>query len=739
MAKKINFYRQLDSMDCGPTVIRMIVSFYGVNYSIDYIREITHVGKTGVSFLDLSKAAERIGFRCSGGLFSIELLHSMVQLPCILHWNQNHFVILYKMTHTKGKTTFYVADPGKGLIKYTEDEFLKNWISSSYENEDVGAVLLLEPTSKLSNYSDDHLDRNQKSIGKIKVLSKYLAKHKKFFIQLTLGLLIGSIIQLIFPFLTQSIVDHGIAYKNLNFIYLVLTAQFMLIISRTAIDFIRRRILLHVSTRINIALVSDFFIKLMNLPMNFFEKKLLGDILQRIEDHRRVEKFLTVQTLNLIFSFFSFIVFSIVLLIYKVEIFIVFLLCSVLYGIWLTFFLSKRKSLDYMRFEQQAVNQNKTYQLIHGMQEIKLQGLEQTKRWEWEDTQADLFLINHKTLSLQQLQEAGGIFINESKNIIITVLAAIFVIKGELTLGMMLSIQYIIGQLNSPVTQLVNFLYEWQDVSISLDRINEIHLKKNENVDRNFQYESKKYDNTITIKNLSFRYPGANSKNIIENLNLRLPSGTVTAIVGASGSGKTTLIKLLLGYYKPLEGDILIGEIPLNKINLSWWRTQCGVVMQDGFIFSNTIAENIASSDKNIDIEKLRHACKMANIADFIEKLPLKYNTVIGQEGQGLSQGQRQRLLISRAVYKEPEFLFLDEATNALDANNEKYIVENMDKFYKNRTVIIVAHRLSTVKNADQIIVLDCGKIVERGNHDELTKLKGRYYELVKNQLELGG
>ncbi len=729
------FFLQLDAMDCGPVSLQMIAKFYGKHFSLDKLRSITFTTKEGVSLFAISEAAEQIGFKTVGGRLTFDKLEREALLPCIVHWNQEHFVVVYKIKPKnifRRKAKVYVADPARGLVSYNEEIFKEHWISTKSGGEDKGIVLLMEPTQAFYKQESDKTNRKS-----LKFLFGYFIRYKRFFGQLLIGLLLGSLFQLIFPFLTQAIVDTGIANKNIGFIYLIMLAQLVLTISRMLVDFIRRWILLHISTRINISLISDFFIKLMKLPMSYFDTKLTGDILQRINDHERIEQFLTAQTLSTLFSFFTLVIFGAVLWIYSFKVFAIFFIGSVIYTLWILIFQKKRRELDYKYFDVKAKNQNKTYQLIQGMQEIKLQNCEKRKRWEWEDVQADLFKVNISSLRLEQTLEAGNIFINETKNIIITVVVALAVINNQMTLGMMLATQYIIGQLTLPIDQTLDFIHDLQDTKISLERINEIHEKEEENANKETQKQNLT-DKNINIEHLVFQYEGPHSKKVLNDINLTIPQGKVTAIVGISGSGKTTLIKLLLQYYHPVEGKIKVSNENLTEFNTTWWRNQCGVVMQDGFIFSESIAHNIAVSDDEIDKKKMLKAAKIAMIHNSIMELPLKYNTVIGNEGQNLSQGQRQRVLIARAVYKNPDFLFFDEATNALDANNESAIVENLQEFYEGKTVIIAAHRLSTVKNADQIVVLDDGKIVEVGNHQELTKKRGAYYKLVKNQLELG-
>ena len=725
---KFTTIHQLNQMDCGPTCLSMISNFHGRRVNIEKIRQYTQLGKEGVNLYGISDAAEKIGFRTLSVEISFEKLMNEAPLPCIVHWQQNHFVVVTPNSTLK---KIEVADPASGIIKYTKQEFCSKWLGTT--DDIAGIALLLEPTPNFYNQSETKAPNISWGF-----LTQYLAQHKKYFVQLIIGLLVASALQLIFPFLTQSIIDVGINTKNLQYIYLILFAQLFLFAGRTVTDFIRSHILLHIGTRINISILSDFWIKLMKLPVSYFDTKKTGDILQRIGDHNRIQQFLTAGSLSTLFSLFNLVIFSVVLLIYSVPVFIVFLSGSILYFFWIRFFLSYRRKLDIQRFSLASKENTATMQLIHGMQEIRLNNCDKPKRWEWERLQAALFRLSFKGLSISQYQQAGAFLINEGKNLVITFFVAKSVLEGQLTLGAMLAIQYIIGQLNSPIEQLIGFMQQAQDAKLSLERLNEIHSLEDEEPKQhnlqNFLPENK----TIHLQNLSFTYIGAGNEPVLKNINLFIPDKKTTAIVGMSGSGKTTLLKLLLKFYEHYKGDIKIGEANLNSISHNFWRDQCSSVMQDGYIFNDTIANNIALTDEKPDYINLLNACKVANIMPFIEQLPLGFNTKIGAEGNGISQGQKQRILIARAVYKNPHFVFFDEATNALDANNEKVILENLQQFFINKTVVIVAHRLSTVKNADNIVVLQNGEIVEEGTHEILSNKKGYYYELVKNQLELG-
>ncbi|MBI5218228.1 MAG: peptidase domain-containing ABC transporter [Bacteroidia bacterium] len=716
-------------MDCGPSCLRMIAKHYGKVYSLQTLRDRSFITREGVSMLGISDAAESIGMHSAGVKITFDTLVKEVSLPCIAHWRQKHFIVIYKIKKNK----IFVSDPAEGLVEYTKQEFFDGWISARSEGENKGLCLLLEPMPDFYNDSGEKIDK-----ANFRFLFLYLRPHKKFLFQLLLGLIVGSCLQLIFPFLTQSIVDFGINSRDIGFIWLILIAQLTLYISRTTVEFIRNWILLHLSTRININLISDFLIKLMKLPISFFDIKMIGDLLQRIGDHTRIQNFLTSATLDILFSFVNFFIFGIILAIYNLKIFGLFVIGTALYALWIVLFLKKRRNLDFKKFRQLSDNQGNLIQLITGMQEIKMNNCEKQKRWEWEKIQARLFKINLKSLSLTQYQQAGSLFLNETKNIFISYLAAKAVVEGSMTLGMMLAVQYIIGQLNVPVQQLINFIHAYQDAKISLERLGEIHSKDDEENTEDNKISTLPESKEITISNLFFQYEGPHSEMTLNDVNLTFPENKITAVVGTSGSGKTTLVKLILGFYPPTKGEINIGGNRIENYSQKDWRQNCGAVLQDGFIFSDTIAKNIAVSDEVVNKVKLLHAAKVANIHDFIQSLPLRYNTKIGADGHGLSQGQKQRILIARAVYKNPAFLLFDEATNALDANNEKIIMQNLDEFFKGRTVVVVAHRLSTVKNADQIVVIEKGRIVENGTHAELSEHKGAYYELIKNQLELG-
>ncbi len=725
-------------MDCGPACLRMVAKYYGRNFSFENLRNEAQLSKEGVSLLGVAEAAEKIGFNAKGVTLTYAELIKEVKLPAIIHWEQNHFVVVIKRIN---KRKLRIADPARDIITCTTEEFCKHWISTRAEGtgEGLGVALLLTPTPVFYEQEGDmaHQTGDNKGLG-WSMLFKYLTKHKHYITQVFLAMGIASLLQLIFPFLTQSIVDNGVNTGNLPFIYLVLIAQLVLLFSRMVVEFIRSRLLLFISTHINASILSDFWIKLMKLPISFFDTKMTGDIIQRLGDHRRVESFLTGSTLNVLFSLVNIMLFSIVLLLYNKTIFFIFVTGSILYFFWIRFFLKFRRQIDFKRFSIASKENTATMQLIYGMQEIKLNNAEQSKRWEWENLQAQQFKLGFKGLSLSQYQQAGVFFINEGKNILITFFVAKAVLDGQLTLGAMIAIQYIIGQLNSPVEQLIGFVQSAQDAKISLERLNEIHqLEEEEPRDQVF-ITHLPHNKTILVRDLSYTYPGAGNEPVLKNIHLKIPEGKVTAIVGMSGSGKTTLLKLLLKFYENYQGEIKVGESALKNIGPRFWRRQCGSVMQDGYIFNDNIAKNITVADDMPDYKRLVQACRLANILSFIESLPLGFNTKIGAEGNGISSGQKQRILIARAIYKNPEYLFFDEATNSLDANNEMAIMENLGEFFKNKTVVVVAHRLSTVRNADNIIVLHDGVIVEQGTHEDLAFKRGEYFKLVKNQLELG-
>ena len=736
-------YTQLDSMDCGPSSLRMIAKYYGRSYTLQNLRERSFITREGVSMLGISDAAESIGMHTQGVRITIKQLMEDVPLPCILHWNQNHFVVLYHLVETgrapslrrrRKEDRFFIADPAGQKYVMNREEFCRCWYSSKIQGKDTGTALLLQPSPDFYDYEDDK-EKQQKNLG---YFFRYLLPYKSQYAQIIVGMILGSILSLIFPFITQAVVDQGIGNNNLNFITLMLIAQLVLAITQMGMGFIQSWITLHTNTRISISLISDFLTKLMKLPIRFFDAKNIGDIMQRIGDHGRIQGFMSGTTLSTIFSFANFFVFSFVMAYYNLTILLVFLAGNTLYVAWILSFMRYRRKLDFKRFAQASANQSNMVQLITGMQEIKLNNCEKQQRWKWERIQVKLFKISIQGTALGQYQQIGSVFFNQTTGLLISFLSAKAVVDGSITLGMMMSISYIIGQLSGPIGQVIGFTQSLQDAKISLERLNEIHNKEDEEQVIENRINQIPENKTIKIEDVCFSYDGAERAYVLENLNLEIPQNKVTAIVGASGSGKTTIIKLLLGFYPPIKGKIIINNTPLDEINPHLWRQKTGAVMQDGFIFSDTIANNIAVGEDDIDKKRLLHAVNTANIREFIESLPLKYNSKIGMEGNGISQGQRQRLMIARAVYKNPDFLFLDEATNSLDANNERVIMNNLAEFYKGKTVVVVAHRLSTVQNANNIIVLEKGKVIEEGTHVELTAKRGAYYELVKNQLELG-
>ncbi len=732
----MTFTAQHDQTDCGPASLSMIASFYNKKYSLQFLRDQSFINREGVSLLGIVEASKKIGFETLSGKLTIEnLIEEKKRLPCIVHWNKNHFVVLKKISKNifSKKYNFHIADPAHGFITLNDINFKKSW----FYDDDTGIALFLEPTIKFYN---------EKPPINIKLSTKYIFKYlkpyKKQLLIMFLMLFFGSCLTLILPFLTQNLIDKGINAKDLHVISIILLAQLSIYLGTLFFEIIRNRLMLFVGTKISITIISDFLKKLLELPIKFFDSKMMGDFNQRIQDNERIEHFLTSQSLITLFSTITFSVFLGVLWYYDFSILLIYLVLTLISIIWSIYWLKKRKILDYFRFQYRSENQESIFEIINGVSEMKLNQFENFKRNEWETIQQKLFKINIRILKIDQLQLSGFEFINQIKNILVAFLSATLVVKGNMTLGELLSVSYIVGQMNSPVNQLVNFFRSLQDAKLSFERLNEVQNHQPEEQTENQKLISNSQISierkNIEFNNISFQYEGPKSPYALKNISFTIPDGKITAVVGASGSGKTTLMKLLLKFYEPTEGELFFNSENINNISPKNLRENCGVVMQDGFIFSDTIERNIATGDENINKEKLQNAVKIANIEEFINSLPLGYNTKIGASGNGISGGQKQRILIARAVYKNPHYIFFDEATSALDAENEKIIHDNLQQFFKGKTVLIIAHRLSTVKNANQIIVIKNGEIAEIGNHQQLVQNKRDYFNLVKNQLELG-
>lgn len=731
--KRFPHFKQNNTCDCGSTCLRMVACHYARDYSPEMLRRHCHVSRRGVNMLGISEAANYIGFDTAGVKLTFEQLAEEGVFPCILHWNQNHFVVCYGIDRKRnGNYRIHISDPASQRLTYTRQEFEKCWLGKRTDGEREGVALMLEPGDSFGTVEDEY----QKNKRSILSFIHYFTPYRSMIAQLLLAMLVGSSIQMVLPFLSQSLVDQGINGRDMNIITLILFAQLFFFIATLSVDYVRSWILLHINSRIDIALISDFLIKLTAMPLQFFDSRMTGDILQRIGDHGRIKSFLLGNSMRIVFSLVNFVVFLAILAYYNTLILLIFLAGNLLYVAWVSFFMRYRRVLDIKRFNQAALEQSKMIQMVQGMQDIKLNNCERQKRWEWERIQVKLFHIGLKGLRIGQIQQSGSVFFTQTTHILIYYLAAKAVVEGSMTLGMMMSLAYIIGQVSAPIGEFIGFAQSFQDAKISLERLNEVHAQKDEETDIEKKLGFLPDEREIRVEDLTFSYTGSDHELALRGVSFRIPAHKVTAIVGESGCGKTTLIKLLQGFYEPTHGHITVGGVSLSDINPHAWRAATGSVMQDSFIFSDTIAENIAVCADNADMERVRQAARLAQIDEFVESLPMGYDTVIGMEGKGVSQGQRQRILIARAIYKNPEYIFLDEATNSLDATNETHIMANLRQFYRGRTVVISAHRLSTVRDADQIIVMSDGEIVEIGDHASLLRKRGRYHELVKNQMD---